>query len=77
MNRTFLQIIAVFIFLLTACGQTSTAVTPTPVIQNATATPSSIPTDTNTSIPSATPTASITPLPTIPTFIPTFDVHPL
>jgi hypothetical protein len=32
------------------------------------------PTDTATSIPTETPTASITPLPTIATFTPTFDV---
>jgi len=63
------------IFFLTACGQTSTAVAPAPVIQNATTTPSQLPTDTNTSIPTATQTASITPLPTIPTFTPTFDAQ--
>jgi hypothetical protein len=54
------------IFLLTACGQA----TPVPVIDSATPSP----TATRTAPPSATPTASITPLPTIPTFTPTFDV---
>ena len=60
---------------LTACGQ-SMPVTQTatiPVIEQ-TSTPTFLPTSTQTSIPSATPTASITPLPTIPTFTPTFDV---
>lgn len=62
------------ILFLTACGQTTT-VTPTAIVhpvEQATSTPS--PTATRTLVPSATPTASITPLPTIPTFIPTFDV---
>ncbi len=55
------------IFLLSACGQPA----PIPVIENATATSSPLPT--NTSTPTDTLTASITPLPTIPTFTPTFD----
>ncbi|MEW6285386.1 MAG: hypothetical protein AB1509_04090 [Chloroflexota bacterium] len=62
------------ILFLTACGQT-TIVTPTALVhpvEQATSTPA--PTATRTSLPSATPTASITPLPTIPTFTPTFDV---
>jgi len=50
------------ILLLSACGQSS----PVPVFENATATPSLSPTH--------TPTVFITPLPTIPTFTPTFDV---
>ncbi len=58
----------VIIFLLSACGQPA----PARVIENATPTPSSLPA--NTSSPTRTPTASITPLPTIPTFTPTFDV---
>ena len=58
----------IIIFLLSACGQSA----PVPVIENATATPSPFPS--NTSSPTHTPTASITPLPTIPTFTPTFDV---
>lgn len=53
--------------LLSACGQS----TPVPVIENATSTPSPLPT--NTSSLTHRPTASITPLPTIPTFTPTFD----
>ncbi|MFZ5885489.1 MAG: hypothetical protein ACOYYI_17100, partial [Chloroflexota bacterium] len=62
------------ILFLTACGQT-TIVTPTALVhpvEQAPSTPS--PTPTRTLVPSATPTASITPLPTIPTFTPTFDV---
>ena len=58
----------VIIFLLSACGQSASV----PVIENATPTSSLFPT--NTSSPTHTPTASITPLPTIPTFTPTFDV---
>jgi hypothetical protein len=60
------------ILFLAACVP---SVTSTPVVatQAATGTPSPIPTNTNTLIPTATPTASITPLPTIPTFTPTFD----
>ncbi|MBI4761861.1 MAG: hypothetical protein ACOYYF_15740 [Chloroflexota bacterium] len=62
------------IFFLTACGGTplQTQTAPASVSNNLTSTPS--PTPTRTLIPSATPTASITPLPTIPTFTPTFDV---
>jgi len=76
MNRKFLQILNITIFILTACGQSTpaTQASPIPIIDNATATPSPLPTDTQTSLPSAAPTASITPLPTIPTFTPTFDV---
>jgi hypothetical protein len=59
------------ILILTACAPAGTA-TPVFVTQEATATP--IPTSTNTSLPTAISTASITPLPTIPTFTPTFDV---
>ncbi len=60
---------------LTACGQSmpATQTATIPVIEQ-TSTPTFPPTSTQTSIPSATPTASITPLPTIPTFTPTFDV---
>jgi len=63
------------ILFLTACGQSTTAtqVTSTPAVEQATSTPTFLPTSTGTSIPSPTPTASITPLPTIPTFTPTFD----
>jgi len=74
MKRIILGLLSGILFL-TACGQTSTAVTSVPLIQNSTSTPSPIPTNTNTSILSETPTASITPLPTIPTFTPTFDAR--
>jgi hypothetical protein len=72
MHKIFLQILIIATFLLTACGQS----TPIPVIDSASSTPSPLPTTTptRTALPSATPTASITPLPTIPTFTPTFDV---
>ena len=69
-----LWVIIVILILSTSCAPASLT-TPTPSIQNATATPSPLPTDTNTSIPTATSTASITPLPTIPTFTPTFDAR--
>ncbi|HLO15707.1 MAG TPA: hypothetical protein VK206_12805 [Anaerolineales bacterium] len=62
------------ILFLPACAHSTTA-TPVIVTQAATATSSPIPTNTNTSIPTATLTASITPLPTIPTFTPTFDAR--
>ena len=63
------------ILVLTACGQTSsTQITPIPVVDKITATPSPIPTNTNTSVPTETLTSTITPLPTVPTFTPTFDV---
>jgi len=62
------------ILLLTACGQTSsTQITPIPIVDKITATPSPIPTNTNTSVPTETPTATVTPLPTISAFTPTFD----
>jgi hypothetical protein len=62
----------VILIALSSCTP-ATQATPIPVIDNATATPSSIPTATQTSLPTQTPTPSITPLPTIPTFTPTFD----
>jgi hypothetical protein len=59
---------------LTACGQSSsTQITPIPVVDKITATPSPIPTNTNTFVPTETLTSTITPLPTVPTFTPTFD----
>ena len=70
------------ILFLTACVQTE-AVTPVTITQELTVTLSPVPISTNTFIPTATPTAStpalasgasVTPLPTIPTFTPTFDV---
>jgi hypothetical protein len=60
--------------LLTACGQTPSATQTAPISAVDTTTPSPLPTSTRTSLPTATPTASVTPLPTIPTFTPTFDV---
>lgn len=64
------------IFILSACRGTTPVSQPTSisVVEQATSTPSPLPTATPTSIPSETPTASITPLPTISTFTPTFDV---
>jgi len=66
MKKVFWQILVIAIFLLTACGQSTsvTQTTPIPVIDNATSTPSPIPTATRTTLPTATPTASVTPLPT-------------
>lgn len=66
-----LLVFLVSTLFISAC---SPSVTNSPVIvtQSATATPSLIPTATQTFITSSTPTASITPLPTIPTFTPTF-----
>jgi hypothetical protein len=66
------------ISILTACHQVPAGdrplrtATPVVAIQSATETPS--PRPTSTSLPTETPTPSITPLPTIPTFTPTFDV---
>src|SRR5215207_1075719 len=61
------------IFFLTSCAPAGTA-TLVSLTQGATATLSPVPTNTSTSVPTETPTPSITPLPTIPTFTPTFDV---
>lgn len=58
-------------FLISACTSSKTSA---PVVIESTTTLSSILTFTATSIPTETPTASVTPLPTIPTFTPTFDV---
>lgn len=69
-----LWVVIIILILVTACAS-ATQTAPFPSIQNATFTPSPLPTDTNTSIPTETPTASITPLPTIPTFTPTFDAR--
>ncbi|MFN8427532.1 MAG: hypothetical protein U0X87_14895 [Anaerolineales bacterium] len=68
--RKILFVLVIMIFLLSACGQS----TPVPVVDDVTPTPALTLTSTATLLPSATPTASITPLPTIPTFTPTFDV---
>ena len=70
--KQFLTAVMSGIVILTACAPAGTA-TPVFITQEATATPSPIPTSTNTSLPTGTPTPSITPLPTIPTFTPTFD----
>jgi hypothetical protein len=74
------------ILFLTACGQTSPVIQTVPVsaVDKATATPFPIPTNTSTPVPTETstattpalaPGASVTPLPTIPTFTPTFDAR--
>jgi hypothetical protein len=60
------------ILVLTACAP-EVPVPPISVTREPTEAPSSIPTNTSPSVPTTTPTASITPLPTIPTFTPTFD----
>jgi hypothetical protein len=49
-------------------------VSTSPIHDNPTASPSPFPTTTQTPLPTKTLTPSITPLPTIPTFTPTFDV---
>ena len=74
--KQFLMSLLGGILFLTGCGQTSpaTQTVPVPAVDKATATPSPIPTNTSTPVPTETPTATITPLPTIPTFTPTFDV---
>ena len=72
MFRNLWAVIAILI-LVSGCAPTTQA-TPVSVIDNATATPSPIPTATQTALPTETPTASNTPLPTISTFTPTFDV---
>ena len=74
MSRNLWVLITILI-LVSGCAP-ATQSTSVPIIDNTTATPSPIPTAdaTRTALPSTTPTASITPLPTIPTFTPTFDV---
>lgn len=62
MKRSVIGFLGIIV-LLSACGQS----TPISIIEDQTSTPLPFPTST------ATPTASITPLPTIPTFTPTFD----
>ena len=74
MKRIVIGLLSGIIFL-TACGQNSSAIPTVSISIVDTATPSPIPVNTNTSLPSATLTASITPLPTIPTFTPTFDAR--
>jgi hypothetical protein len=74
MRRILMSLLGGILFL-TACGQTSvvTQTMPVPIVDKTTSTPSPSSTNTNTSVPTQTPTATITPLPTIPTFTPTFD----
>jgi len=73
LKQVLMSVLGGMLFL-TACGQTSsTQITPIPVVDKITATPSPIPTNTNTSVPTETLTSTITPLPTIPTFTPTFN----
>ena len=84
MKRNIFHIILTVTFLLSACGGNTLPPQPTvaagtlqsiPVMDDSTATPSPLPTATQTTQPAATLTASITPLPTIPTFTPTFDAR--
>ena len=66
-----LLIAAAILIVLSACAPATQVA---PVIDNTTTTPSPIPTATQIALWTETPTSSITPLPTIPTFTPTFDV---
>jgi len=71
MKRTTLLLL-IGIFLLSACGGTA-SLSPTSIPNNSTSTSLPTATGTQTLLPSSTSTLSITPLPTIPTFTPTFD----
>ena len=75
MKKNGLHIIIALTFILAACGQTPPPAQPTidTVIDDAT--PSPLPAATQTTHPTETQTASVTPLPTIPTFTPTFDAR--
>jgi len=75
MKRIIMGLLSGILFL-TACGQSAptTQTGPQPDHPPSTSSPLPTATATRTALPSATPTASITPLPTIPTFTPTFDV---
>jgi hypothetical protein len=75
MKQIWMSVLGGILFL-TACGQTLPAAhtTSIPVADTVKATPSPIPINTITTTPTETLTTSITPLPTIPTFTPTFDV---
>ena len=64
MNKSFWQVLIIFVFLISACTPSKTNA-PDAITQSVATTLSSLPT--------ATQTASITLLPTIPTFTPTFD----
>ena len=75
--KQFILLLLSWNLLITACGQTSPLTQPTPasITDNPATTSSPLPTATQTAFPTITATASITPLPTIPTFTPTFDVR--
>jgi len=73
MKKLVIGIIS-FVWFVNACAP-ATQSAPIPLIDDSTATPSPIPTATQTSLPTETQTESITPLPTIPTFTPTFDAR--
>ncbi len=65
-----------FVFLVSACAPATTATQPNlPNAAAASPTLGATPSLTPTRLPSQTPTMTITPLPTIPTFTPTFDVR--
>ena len=72
MLRSFFVFITISI-LISGCTPALQA-TPQPDQPTTTSSPLSTATPTRTALPTATPTASITPLPTIPTFTPTYDV---
>ena len=67
-------ILLIGILLLSACGRTA-LISPTSIPNNSTSTPLPTAIATRTLLPSSTSTSSITPLPTIPTFTPTFDAR--
>ena len=79
LRKKLKQILIAFlsgVLMVTACAPAVIG-TPVSVTQEPTSTQFPIPANTSTSIPTTTPTASITPLPTIPTFTPTFDTSTL
>jgi len=77
-NKKFIQVSIAVLFLITACSQPPAKETPAATSIFVTAVDAGTlirtPAYAATPIPTETPTASITPLPTIPTFTPTFDV---
>jgi len=80
MNRhtKYFSILIAIAFILSACGRYSATATPTPFPSDApTKKYPVLPTLTPIKIPSPTisPTGTITPIPTIPTFTPTFDIR--
>ena len=68
-----LWILITISILISACAP-ATQTAPQPDQPTTTSSPLPTADATRTALPTATPTASITPLPTIPTFTPTFDV---